>query len=382
MNSAPIIDTPKEIKNKERKIEISSNKNNLYEIKLINEVSYLLIQASFNNPLQTLQYENKFPLETIKKNPFFSYFESIDEILEELFSFIENKKYNLIEENEEISLIFQLPVHKVKEIKFSLKQKEKSDNEKINELYNIIGNLKKENSLLKEENNILKKRLDNNDNLIKELISRLENNENKIKILEDKEKERERERERKIELGLIGLISKIIKSYNDIAFVNERLTKNEVFRNKKLKYNLLYRASRDGDNSNKFHEKCDNINNIIAIFKTKEGRVFGGYTEKGYKGNNQGNTIDNNAFFFSCNLKKIYNVKRNKTAIYDEKNCGPIFGANTTIINVYHKMFDCNCCTCSISDSCFEGLNSDYEINNGKSNFYLQEIEVFQVLVQ
>ena len=228
----------------------------------------------------------------------------------------------------------------------------------------------------------MKKRIDNNDNLIKELISRLENNENKIKILEDKEKERERERERKIELGLIGLISKIIKSYNDIAFVNERLTKNEVFRNKKLKYNLLYRASRDGDNSNKFHEKCDNINNIIAIFKTKEGRIFGGYTEKGYKGNNQGNTIDNNAFFFSCNLKKIYNVKRNKTAIYDEKNCGPIFGANTTIINVYHKMFDCNCCTCSISDSCFEGLNSDYEINNGKSNFYLQEIEVFQVLVQ
>ena len=86
--------------------------------------------------------------------------------MEELFSFIENKKYNLIEENKEISLIFQLPVHKVKEIKFSLKQKEKSDNEKINELYNIIGNLKKENSLLKEENNILKKRLDNNDNLI------------------------------------------------------------------------------------------------------------------------------------------------------------------------------------------------------------------------
>lgn len=67
MNSAPIIDTPKEIKNIERKIEISSNKNNLYEIKLINEVSYLLIQASFNNPLQTLQYENIFPLETIKK---------------------------------------------------------------------------------------------------------------------------------------------------------------------------------------------------------------------------------------------------------------------------------------------------------------------------
>ena len=293
----------------------------------------------------------------------------------ELFSFIENKKYYLIEENEEISLIFQLPVHKVKEIKFSLKQKEKSDNEKINELYNIIANLK-------EESNILKKRLDNNDNLIKELISRLENNENKIKILEDKEKEREREKERKIELGLIGLISKIIKSYDDISFVNERLKKNEAFRNQKLKYNLLYRASRDGDYASKFHEKCDNKNNIIAIFKTKEGQVFGGYTEKGYKGNDQYDVIDNNAFFFSCDLKKIYNAKKGKTSIYDQKNHGPVFGNYTTIINIQNKMFDYKCCTCSVRDSCFEGLNSDYEISAGKEYFYLQEIEVFQVLVQ
>ena len=45
-------------------------------------------------------------------------------------------------------------------------------------------------------------------------------------------------------------------------------------------------------------------------------------------------------------------------------------------------MFDYKCCTCSVRDSCFEGLNSDYEISAGKEYFYLQEIEVFQVLVQ
>ena len=156
-----ITEKAKEIKNKEKTITITSNKNNLYEIKLINEIAYLLIKASNNNSLQALKFEEIFSLEYIKKNPFFSYFESIDEILEEIFSLLDNKKVNLIEESEQIDLIIQLPVHKIKEIKFSLKQSEKSDKDKFNELYDIIRNLK-------EENNNLKKRVDNDGNLIKE----------------------------------------------------------------------------------------------------------------------------------------------------------------------------------------------------------------------
>ena len=84
--------------------------------------------------------------------------------------------------------------------------------------------------------------------------------------------------------------------------------------------------------------------------------------------------------FFSCDLKKIYNVKKGKTAIYDYQSHGPTFGASTTIINVYGKMFDCNCSTCPIRSSCFDGINSDYEINNGEEYFKLLEIEVFQIL--
>ncbi len=36
--------------------------------------------------------------------------------------------------------------------------------------------------------------------------------------------------------------------------------------------------------------------------------------------------------------------------------------------------------TCNISQSVFEGITSDYELNNGKQYFYIQEIEVYQVL--
>ena len=292
-----IIEKSKEIKNKEKTLTIISNKNNLYEIKLLNEISYLLIKASNSNSLETLKFEEKFSLEYIKKNPFFSYFESIDEILEELFSLLDNKKFNLIEENEQIDLIILLPVHKIKEIKFSLKQREKSDKDKFNELYDIIRNLK-------EENNNLKNRVDNNENLIKELI-------NRIKILEAKEQEREKEKQKQkeVELKLKAIDSNIIKSIENFEFIDKLLKDKEPFRNKEIKYNLLYRATRDGDNCSIFHEKCDNKNQVLVIFKTRKGLIFGGYTEIGYKGSGNG-IVDNNAFFFSCDLKKYIMLKK------------------------------------------------------------------------
>ena len=373
MEQAQISEKTKEIKNKEKKFSITSNKNNIYEIRLINEISYLLIKASYNNMIQILQFEEKFPLEQIKKNPFFGYFESIDEILDELFPLIDNKKFNLIEENKEVILIIQLPVHKIKEIKFPLKQTEKNDKDKFNELYDIIKNLK-------EENNNLKKRVDNNENLIKELIKRIEYLEGKEKERE-KEKEKEKEKIKEQELRRKTFNSNIIISHENFEFINNLISNREPFKNKKIKYDLLYRASRDGDDASKFHEKCDNKNQVLVIFKTTKELIFGGYTQIGYKGKG-GNILDNNAFFFSCNLKKIYNVKKDKTAILDNPTCGPTFGNNTTIICVANKMFDYNCCTCSVNASCFDGISSDYEINAGEQSFRLQEIEVFQITIQ
>ena len=86
--------------------------------------------------------------------------------------------------------------------------------------------------------------------------------------------------------------------------------------------------------------------------------------------------------FFSCDLKKIYNVKKDRTAIFDRIDLGPTFGNCTTIICVSNKMLDCKCETCDINSSCFDGINSDYEISNGENFFYLQEVEVFQILFQ
>ena len=66
---------------------------------------------------------------------------------------------------------------------------------------------------------------------------------------------------------------------------------------KDINYKLLYRATRDGDDASIFHQKCDNKCQVLAVFKTTKGLIFGGYTEVGYKGN-YGDVYDNKAFFF------------------------------------------------------------------------------------
>lgn len=41
---------------------------------------------------------------------------------------------------------------------------------------------------------------------------------------------------------------------------------------------LLYKGSRDGSLSINFHEKCDNQNPTITLFKNDKGHIFGGFT--------------------------------------------------------------------------------------------------------
>ena len=36
--------------------------------------------------------------------------------------------------------------------------------------------------------------------------------------------------------------------------------------------------------------------------------------------------------------------------------------------------------TCESSDSVYEGISKDYELNNGEKYFKLQEIEVYQIV--
>ena len=74
----------------------------------------------------------------------------------------------------------------------------------------------------------------------------------------------------------INLSSSIINDKKDIYFIEERLKKNEPWKN--ITYKLLYIATTDGNSAEIFHQKCDNIKGTLVVIKTTKDIIFGGYT--------------------------------------------------------------------------------------------------------
>ena len=370
MEEAPI---PINIPN-EKTFELTSNKNNKFKLTFKNiKSSSLFISAFFNDEIIKIFYEAEYPLEKIKENKAFYSYDKIEEILAELFILIDEKKIHLIEEElAKIKIKFDLPFKKYQNIEFIIKEKEKTNEEKIDELYNIIIKQNKEIQNLKSNLSTIKTKLDNiaiNNNELNQRITKLENdNKQLIKTNNFEEK------------IITDLKSTIIQSIDSIDFIIDRLRNTPKLKNKKINFNLLFKATTNGQLASDFHKKCDGKVQQLIFIKTTEGETFGGYTKVGFR--NRGNAYkDNNAFVFSCYNKKIYNIKKEQNAIMDYQNNGPCFYSNGDyIIYIPNKMFDDLSNTCSISSSYYEGMTMDYEINNGEKYFNIQEIEVYQVL--
>ena len=49
---------------------------------------------------------------------------------------------------------------------------------------------------------------------------------------------------------------------------------------KKMQFELLYRASRDGWTNTNFHSNCDNKGNTLVLIKSEFGKLFGGYANQ------------------------------------------------------------------------------------------------------
>ena len=96
--------------------------------------------------------------------------------------------------------------------------------------------------------------------------------------------------------------------------------------NKNSKFKLLYRVTRDGDDSSIFHRYCDNKGPTI-FFTEYNGCRFGGYTSVSWE--NPSSTIvkrDEKAFVFSLNNKRKF--ISNHDNIKMDQNHGPAFGSN------------------------------------------------------
>ena len=173
--------------------------------------------------------------------------------------------------------------------------------------------------------------------------------------------------------NIFSVDSKIITNYDEFDFIINYL-KNK-FDKEIINSIRIYRATEDGDKADDFHRLCDGNTNIIVLIKTKDGKKIGGYTSIGFNNYNQSN-LDDTAFLFSIDKREIYPNIKGKNAIESYYNLGPTFSGDT--IKIYDNFLIKGGIT-SKNGINFE-TNEDFQINDGKKSFAVEEIEVLEFL--
>jgi len=141
-------------------------------------------------------------------------------------------------------------------------------------------------------------------------------------------------------------------------------------------WNLIYRASQDGFEAVNFHLKCDNKPNTLVIIKSKNGNVFGGYTEQSCGGNNI-DPYNSNSFIFSLinTLDKPIKIKWSAgTKISCDSSLGPSFGCSD--IHILNKS---NTNGFNYSELGSSYIHPDCAYNSIKAKSFLAGANLFQV---
>ena len=172
---------------------------------------------------------------------------------------------------------------------------------------------------------------------------------------------------------IFSIDSKIISNFKEFDFI---ITHLKIKFNKEIVGSIrIYRASEDGDKAENFHRLCDGNTNIIILIKTKNGKKIGGYTSIGFSNVNQ-SILDDTAFIFSIDKREIYPNIKGKTAIDSYQHLGPTFSGDS--IKIYDNFLKEGGITSKVGLN-FQ-TNEDYQINDGKRNISIEEIEVLECL--
>ena len=162
----------------------------------------------------------------------------------------------------------------------------------------------------------------------------------------------------------------IIQTTTELEFLTRKICQNH----NKITLNLLYKATIDSDKASVFHNKCDSAENSLVLIKSTNGKRFGGFTTCSWEGNSI-EKKDDNAFVFSLDKMKIYDIIQGEDAIGCYPKYGPVFlGCQ---IRIYDEFF-------TKGGTTFEkGLNydtqEDFELTGGLKKFDIKEIEVYGI---
>jgi len=276
--------------------EIESKENN--EISLFDEKI-----ENLGHLLQSIEEANKAREEELLQN-------QQNEAKEEENN---NKENNEEEQNEENKSNKSDNLEQMKDaLKLQIEKKIKSDNNQKN-----------------EENN-------------KAILKETENNEEEV---EEKNKESNKESNKELLIPL---------DINNMPFADSSIiTSSEPQKTKELNLliswlgkglnptdqtqvhfstKLIYSSENEDDKASTFHKKCDNIAPTLTLIETKEGFRYGGFTTQCWESTEQSIfKKDKNAFIFSLDTEKKYDVTNEEKSIQCSMYWGPYFGEGGAI---------------------------------------------------
>jgi hypothetical protein len=147
-----------------------------------------------------------------------------------------------------------------------------------------------------------------------------------------------------------------------------------IYRNPYCRFNLLYRASRDGTGISAFHSKCDNQGATILVAKiTNSDQIFGGYNPCCWDSSAKYIPTYDSFIFSFTNKNNLQSAKvgytcRNEYSMYCHSNYGPTFGGGHDIRCISGSGWHSN------------NLGNYYpKIDLPSGNFNVDDYEVFQV---
>ena len=345
-------------------LEIESDKKNKIEIKIIKKVTKIIFEAKNKTSIEPIIYYSKQTIEEIKMNKYFLMFDNLEEIYDEILNLMKNNKVYLTEENCRLIINILLSNTKIKEIKIVLNKKEKSDKEKIDDLYLIIDNMKSYyNKKIDELTNINQQQ----NNKIKELNDKIENLKEIINEI----------KEPKIENAkTIFNDSLILNKNNDyISNLNKWINQREG----QFKTQLLFRKSINGNSFNDFHRLCDNQGKTLVLIQTANNLIIGGYTSKDWDTSEKWYK-DDKSFLFSLTNRKIFPSKKNWDAIRGSKVLGPWFayigfrdgGRNDLTQGIFYYKENEN-------EQSFENYNEIIPNDKKDTYFDVKEVEIYKI---
>ena len=127
--------------------------------------------------------------------------------------------------------------------------------------------------------------------------------------------------------------SNLIKKTEDADFLNTSVTATV---GGKVKYNLLWKGSRDGFGASTFHSKCDGKGATLTVIMSEHQKLFGGYTSESWGYSSSGAAkYDPTAFVYSLTHgMKCSKQKNTKYSIQDHSYYGPRFGGGAGYLHL------------------------------------------------